>query len=133
MAEQIVSAVNNAALANDLVQKALTETAPVEHNDVTLPSETLVDLPGGLIFNGEVIKTAEVRELNGRDEEAIGRQGASARIWNTILTRAVVSIGNLPASEDLLDKMLVGDRDALLLGIFRATSVLGVMSSRLLV
>jgi hypothetical protein len=43
------------------------------------------------------------------------------RLFPTILNRAVVSIGNEKATEAMLDSLLVGDRDALLLGIYRAT------------
>lgn len=115
-----VNAGANAALANDLVQQATAE--PVSSGaTVTAPSDNLVTLPGGYISNGEVIKTAEVRELTGRDEEAIARSAGTPRLFSSILSRAVVSIGGTPANEEMLDSLLSGDRDALLLGIYRMT------------
>jgi hypothetical protein len=39
----------------------------------------------------------------------------------TILSRAIVRIGNTPVTEEMLDDLLAGDRDAILVGIFRAT------------
>ena len=79
-------------------------------------------LPGGFIKpTGEVITTAEVRELTGRDEEAIVRAPNVGRALATILSRGVVAVGDIPADEKLLDSLLAGDRDALLLGVYRAT------------
>ena len=123
MATRTLNAAENPALANQLVQKMSQETAPEKELAlVTPPSETVVTLPGGF-FNslGEVTREAEVRELNGRDEEAISRASSVGKVLNTILSRGVVRVGDLPASEEVLDQMFAGDRDALLLGIYRAT------------
>jgi hypothetical protein len=115
-----VNAGANAALANDIVQQATAEPAS-SGATVVSPSDTLVNLPGGFLAAGEVIRTAEVRELTGRDEEAIARSAGTPRLFSSILSRAVVSIGGTPASEEMLDSLLAGDRDALLLGIYRVT------------
>jgi hypothetical protein len=115
---------SGAELNNDLITKVLesTQAQPATTMVINTPSDTLVNLPAGFITpSGEVIKTAEVRELNGKDEEFIGKSTSTGKAFNTILTRAVVKIGDLPASEALLDSMLAGDRDALMLGIFCAT------------
>jgi hypothetical protein len=111
-------------LNNDLINKVLQSTE--QQNTTTLiintPSDTLVNLPAGFVTPaGEVIKTAEVRELNGKDEEVIGKANNIGKAFNTILNRAVVKIGELPITEPLLDSLLSGDRDALMLGIFKAT------------
>jgi hypothetical protein len=114
---------SGAQLNNSLIESVLasTETQP-EKAVITSPSDTLVDLPAGYITSsGEVIKTAEVRELNGMDEEAISKSGSSGRAFATILSRAVVKVGETPATENVLDSLLVGDRDALMLGIYKAT------------
>jgi hypothetical protein len=123
MTENTISAAENATLANDLIEQALAEPQETAENiDIILPSDTSVDLPGGYItFAGEVVKTAEVRELTGKDEEAMARALTMGRVLNIILSRAVVSIGDEPATEEMLDDMFAGDRDALLLGIYKAT------------
>lgn len=121
MAEQTLRAAEDAAKANDLLAQATAEPRTVEPAKITTPTDVLVDLPGGIVVDGEVIKTALVRELNGRDEEAIIRADSTPRMFSVIINRATVSVGDKPAKEDLLDRMLVGDRDALLLGIYRAT------------
>ena len=124
MNDSTISSASNPSLANDMLNKALNETAPTEapRTEVRVPSDGLVALPGGHItFDGEVIKTAEVRELNGKDEEAIARVGGGGRSLNTILTRGTVKIGEEVATDKLLDGLLAGDRDAILLGIYRAT------------
>lgn len=120
--EKTLSAADNAAAANDLLAKALTEEPKVEPAKIIAPSQTQVVLPGGYVTTaGEVFQTAEVRELNGKDEEAILRSGNDSKVFNTILSRGVIMVGDQAASEATLDSMLVGDRDALLLGIYRAT------------
>jgi hypothetical protein len=124
MTDGMISSSTNPAMANDLLNKALNETAPTEapRTEVVVPSDGSVALPGGHVtFDGEVITKAEVRELTGKDEEAIARVGGGGRALNTILTRGVVKIGDEPATEKLLDTLLAGDRDALLLGVYRAT------------
>lgn len=123
MASKTINAAENPALANKLVQQMTQETAPEKELALVVPpSETSVTLPGGVVSpTGEVLKTAEVRELNGKDEEAISKANTVGKVLNTILTRGVVSVGDIPASEDLLDQMFAGDRDALMLGIYKAT------------
>ena len=117
-----INAAANPALANDMITKALTE-APKEFTpEIVSPSDVLVNLPGGyLTVAGEVIQTAEVRELNGKDEEAISRSNTLGKALATILQRGTVKVGSEPATESLLDQLLVGDRDQLLLGILKAT------------
>jgi hypothetical protein len=119
-----IKAANNPNLANQLAEQAI--NGPQEEQEVKVevkfPTDTLVELPGGYITPaGEVVKTVEVRELTGRDEEAIARTGNLGRALNTILTRGVVKIGNQSATEDVLDLLLGGDRDEILLGIYRVT------------
>lgn len=123
MATNNLKAADNPALANSVINQILadSEEAP-EKAEITTPSETLVNLPGGYITpKGEVIKTAEVRELTGKDEEYISKVGSIGKAINTILSRATVSIGNTPVDDSMLDTLLSGDRDELMLGIFKAT------------
>jgi len=86
------------------------------------PSSTLVNLPGGHIFkDGSLAKFAQIRELNGADEEAIAKAGSANRALNTILSRGLVSIGDEKVTSADLNTLLTGDRDAILLGIRIAT------------
>lgn len=87
------------------------------------PSPDSVDLPGGLVIDGEVFRQAVVRELNGDDEEHLARAlvGNPMRFNQVLLERGAVSIGPHQATEELLDKLYIGDRDMLILGIRRAT------------
>jgi hypothetical protein len=123
MENKTVSAAQNPGLANKLIQQAIQDDAPViEKAEVKVPFSNVVDLPGGYVtLAGEVITTAEVRELTGRDEEAIIKAPNIGKALITILNRGVVKIGEMSATEPLLDELLVGDRDALILGIYRAT------------
>lgn len=123
MATNTINAATNARAANAAVEQIMAEPEQeIEKAKIAAPSETLVTLPGGFISaTGEVLRTAEVRELTGRDEEALGKITNQGRVWSTMLSRAVVSIGNEKVTDGLLDNLLAGDRDALLLGIYKAT------------
>lgn len=123
MAEtNVVNAADNPALANKLVSEATKETKKQEKATIVAPSETVVTLPGGYVtLDGEVITEVEVRELNGKDEEAIARSTSAGKVLTTILNRGTVRLGELEATEESLDQMLAGDRDAVLLGIYVAT------------
>lgn len=124
MATKTISAEQNPALANKLAAEAL---APVEEKiepaSIKAPSfSNLVTLPGGYMTpTGEVIREVEVRELTGKDEEVIARSNDQSKLYTTILSRGTVRIGEEPVTEAILDRMLSGDRDATVLGIFKAT------------
>ncbi|MEU4534285.1 hypothetical protein AB0G15_05375 [Streptosporangium sp. NPDC023825] len=80
-----------------------------------------VSLPGGLVRHGTLVRTARVRELTGADEEELSRATTTEGMITTLLHRGVVSLGGAELSTPaVLDSMLVGDRDALILGIRRA-------------
>lgn len=117
-----INAGSNPDMANNLVQKALQEELPSYEPQINAPSDTTVELPGGYVtLTGEVIRTAEVRELTGRDEEAISKSSSMGRAILTVLQRGTVKIGEEKADERMLDELLAGDRDAILLGILKAT------------
>jgi hypothetical protein len=99
---------------------AASVTSGTVHQAPTLagPEDGYVRLPGGLVIDGELVQSAEVRELTGEDEEYIARaRGHVTRYLSAILDRGVVRIGDTPANPTLLKELLLGDRDALLLGI----------------
>lgn len=117
-----INAAANPALANELLTKALKEEPKEIAPEIVLPSDTTVTLPGGYLnAAGEVTKTAEVRELNGRDEEAISKATTLGKAVLTILSRGTVKVGDEQATDALLDQLLIGDRDAILLGILKTT------------
>jgi hypothetical protein len=123
MVENKVSAASNPNLVNSTVEGILAEPEKiVAPASIESPSNVLVNLPAGFVTpDGEVIKTAEVRELNGKDEEAIARASGWFRAFGTILSRAVVKLGDTKIEDALMDRLILGDRDALLLGIYKAT------------
>lgn len=121
-----IDAGTNPALANQIINSVLNDSSSVVEDvheaDLQPLPETVIDLPGGLVTpTGEVVTEAEVRELTGRDEEAIARTASRAATLQIILNRGVVRIGDAKADEPTLDKILSGDRDMLLLAIYAAT------------
>ncbi len=117
-----ISAAANPAMANKAVQDMMAEKPKEVEIRITPPSDTVVTLPGGYITSaGEVTTEAEVRELNGRDEEEISKATTLGKALLTILKRGTVRVGNEPVTDAMLDNLLSGDRDMLLLGIFKAT------------
>lgn len=123
MVQKNIAAADNPALASDLIEKALAgEPEQAAGIEVILPGDLHVALPGGVMQDdGTVVRTASVKELTGRDEEAIYRHTTAAGALNATLVRGVTHIGTEPVTENVLDRMLVGDREALLVGIFKAT------------
>lgn len=114
----------NPDLLNQLAQQAMAEGQPQEQiiSDIEYPSDSLVLLPGGYVTSaGEVIKSAEVRELTGKDEEYIGKAPTLSKAFHGLLEKAVISIGDIEVTPEVIDRLLIGDRDALLLGIYKAT------------
>ncbi len=112
--------ITDAELVSQFASKAMEEPAVVINTRA--PSKNEVSLITGFInTRGDVIKDAEVRELNGSDEEAIAKAGSSGKALNTILQRGLVSLGGVPATKEDLDSLVSGDRDAILLGIRRIT------------
>ena len=111
---------NNPSVVNAAIAEA-TKEAPVQVTTVP-PSNNEVILPGGYISPaGALSKYAEVRELNGADEEAIAKSGSIGKALNTILQKGLTSVGGEPITKDTLDDMLSADRDAVLLAIRKVT------------
>lgn len=86
------------------------------------PSKSEVALPGGFVSReGSLVKYAEVRELNGVDEEAIAKAGTPSKALLVMLQRGLVSLGSEEANKQDLDSLLSGDRDSILIGIRKVT------------
>jgi hypothetical protein len=83
----------------------------------------LATMPGGLLdTDGQLWTEARIREINGADEEAMARELRStlnvAKLMDLILRRTVEAIGPYdPVPPAVLNKLLVGDRSALILAI----------------
>lgn len=110
------------AMAQQAMNGAAVPVEPeVDERSLELP-DTTVELPGGfLTMEGSVITEAEVRELNGFDEEEIFRAGNMGRALLKVLERGLVSVGGEKVTKDTLESMLMGDREAVLLAIRRVT------------
>jgi hypothetical protein len=123
MTTKTINAAANPAMANNLINQVMNEQIEDSFNpQIKSPVDTTVELPGGYITSaGELLRTAEVRELNGRDEEAIAKATTVGKALSAIIQRGTVSVGSIKAEESVLDQLLAGDLDALLLGIIKAT------------
>lgn len=125
--ETTISAVENPALVNRLAAEAMAaeqmeKTLSASKADIKAPKNPVVELAVGLDvpFEG-IISTAEIRELNGADEEAIAKLNDPAKALMLILDRAVVKLGDKPVDKELLDALLAADRELLLLAIRKLT------------
>lgn len=102
------------------------DNAQTKFPDAPEVADNLVELPGGLIEGDHTYTTAVVKELTGADEEAMARAaigGNSIHFLNTLLECGTAKIGDAEPekTKELLKRLLVGDRDAILLGIRVAT------------
>jgi hypothetical protein len=81
-----ISAAANPALANNLINQAIAEKPEAIDVKVLPPLDNVVTLPGGYVSAaGEVVRTAEVRELTGRDEEIITKASSLNKVFPIIL------------------------------------------------
>jgi hypothetical protein len=86
------------------------------------PPETSFRLSAGYLDDANVWhRDFEVRELTGRDEEALGRMTKVGPMLIEIIQRGLVSVGNHSASPELVDALLFGDWETVLLAIRSVT------------
>lgn len=114
---------DNPEQTNALIEKLLTESASAPVPEIKFPDGDIVTLPGGLVRKDGVVKTVEVRELTGEDEESLAKASQSVNPFtflDRLLRCGVTRIGD-SKDEKLLSQMLIGDREAIILGIRRAT------------
>lgn len=115
--KQIIS---DAELVKQFTEKALEE--PAKEVKTESPNNLIVELPGGFLTQeGLLLKTAKVRELTGYDEEIIAKAENEGKAIQVILQRGIEELGDKKPNENDLDSLLSGDRDAILLGIRKAT------------
>lgn len=120
----------NPEMANLLGRMAMShsEDAPRQDDDAPLliqnPPDGTVTLPGGYLSTEGIIRAATVRELTGADEEELSRPSVTkdfTKFTNALLVNCVETIGGEPATQEMLDDLLIGDRDMLLQAIRVAT------------
>lgn len=117
----VKGAETSADVLNSLTNKVLSSVNNAAPEIDPVP-DTEVKLPAGLITQGGVVRIAEVRELTGRHEEALAKvRNNPSKFINTLLLSGVVSIGDQEISQKIIDSLLQGDIDALLLGIRKVT------------
>ena len=110
----------NALTTDQVAQEMAKASGPAEPPTLDEAPPGLVYLPGGLVRDGELEVVAVVRELNGFDEERLSRLLAAdnpAVYVTEMLSLAVEDIGGQKPSKEELRGLLIGDRDALWLGI----------------
>jgi len=115
----------NIAAQADALSSALEEAVP----EMAPAPDTVVKLMRG-VYNKELDTwetSAVVRELNGYDEEALSSHDNKSTVYaeymSFLLRRAVVSVGSMVIKDNLhiIDELIIGDRDALFLGVIKAT------------
>lgn len=106
----------------DAASRAALSSASGEAPKIKAPSDSSVTLYQGYLHDDEWLRDAEVRELTGTDEEALARViGNWLRFVETLIQRGTVSVGGRSMSREIGDALLIGDREALVVAIRRAT------------
>lgn len=109
---------------------AFHEATKPDAPQIRKPSAGQVTLLYGLRVGDEVYKEAEVRELNGGDEEALAKLDARKagnlyfiNVEDLVLRRAVTRIGpvNVQDKPEVLGELLIGDRGLLFTEVLIAT------------
>ena len=101
--------------------------ASVASEPPTMPEspQTVIELPGGWMSpSGVLVKKATVRELNGYDEERLSRIDLTknfATFVTELVTMGTEDLGGEKPTKEIVKDLLVGDRDALVIGIRQAT------------
>jgi hypothetical protein len=121
-----VNPMDNPGEANEKIARVLNEASTSPMPEIDFPADDVVILPGGLVRKDSVIKTVQVKELTGEDEEALARASQSPNpyiFFDRLLKCGVVKVGDEATSETekLLGQLLIGDREAIILGIRKAT------------
>ena len=81
-------------------------------------------MPGGLVLDdGRRLGRAELRPLTGREEEWMTQHAGmpSAHLATKLLSACFVRLEDLAVNSEIVGKLLVGDRDFLILQLRRMT------------
>ena len=118
----MVTQINDPAVQRVIEGANRGSEAAEEGPRITDPPDTVFRLAAGYMQdNGEWVKEFEVRELTGRDEEALARIDDAGRSIVAMIQRGVVHLGEDPATSDRLDGLVGGDWDTALLAVRSVT------------
>lgn len=84
----------------------------------------VVTLPGGVLREGKIHRDAEIVSMTGLTRKSIARDDVRTnptKVCDIILLQCLKRVGPFPVNGKLLNEMLIGDRDFLLLEIRRAS------------
>lgn len=111
-----------------VVDKAAAALSKVKTPEPDEPQDNMVTLLAGFKTKTGDVYTIEVRELTGEDEEVLARTARTGNnnvfhFMNAVIDCGVVRCGQEKKTDNgkILKQLLIGDRDAILLGIRRAT------------
>lgn len=107
-----------------MIAKILDESAATPAPEVPFPDADIVVLPGGLARKDGIIKTVQVRELTGEDEESLAKASQSTNPFaflDRLLRCGVTHLGTQSKDDKILGQLLIGDRESIILGIRKAT------------
>ena len=88
------------------------------------PTTSTIELPCGVHRDGELVRVAEILPMSGRVRKQIARKDIGnnpVKIADTILMACVAKVGDRRPDRPLFQRMLVGDRDFLLMRIGELT------------
>jgi hypothetical protein len=118
---KVIDPTVDAAKAN-AASESVTKSVAALRPEIGVAPDTTVSLPGGILREGAVLRSAEVRELTGADEEVLAKvRNHAGRFVSALLKCGVVEVGGYEATPSLLRELLIGDRDTLVMAISRAT------------
>jgi hypothetical protein len=88
-----------------------------------MEATVVVQLPRGCWVDGERVSDARLRPLTGEDELQLADEGRTlpAERATALLAQCVERVGDLPADEQLIRSLTLGDREALVLHLRRLT------------
>lgn len=94
------------------------EKSSSEPPEIAPPADLVFDLHGGFMQkDGEWVTQFEVRELTGRDEEALARLTDGGRLMVTLLERGLVRVGNMKVTDEVIDGLYAGDWETVLIAL----------------
>ena len=111
-------AINDPEVQQFLREANEAEAKAAEPPKIDSPPDTVFDLHGSFLQeDGRWVKTFEVRELTGRDEEALAKIKDPGRLMTTLLERGLVRIGTQDATPGMLDDLYAGDWETILIAL----------------
>lgn len=120
-----MSVAENPQLADQMLKKAMQGeqgTGRQETPEMRAATPSTGELCGWYFQkNGQIAKEFQVRELTGRDEEHLASLASPNQFVSALLQRGLVSVGEDKADNEVIDGLLAGDWDTVLLALRIAT------------